>query len=200
MSGLSVVLAGGGTAGHVSPMLALADALLRDDPTTRIVCLGTVEGLESRLVPQRGYRLATIPKVPLPRRVSPELALVPGRLASAVRAAGRVIDDARADVVVGMGGYVATPAYLAARQRGVPIVVHEQNARAGLANKVGAPPKAALQSWIESAIGISPPLAAIRRRALPSGPPGIFADGKWGRWLTCPILLPRRPARGSPAA
>ncbi len=138
MSGLSVVLAGGGTAGHVSPMLAVADALLRDDPATRIVCLGTVEGLEARLVPQRGYRLATIPRVPLPRRVSPELALLPGRLTAAVRAAGRVIDDARADVVVGMGGYVATPAYLAARRRGVPIVVHEQNARAGLANKVGA--------------------------------------------------------------
>jgi UDP-N-acetylglucosamine--N-acetylmuramyl-(pentapeptide) pyrophosphoryl-undecaprenol N-acetylglucosamine transferase len=159
---LSVVLAGGGTAGHVSPMLALADALLRDDPATRLVCLGTAEGLESRLVPQRGYRLATIPKVPLPRRVSPELVLLPARLAAAVRAAGRVIDEARADVVVGMGGYVATPAYLAARRRGVPIVVHEQNARPGLANRVGA--------WLTRHVAVTfagTPLPHARRLGMP---------------------------------
>ncbi len=135
---LSVVLAGGGSAGHVSPMLALADALRRHDPSTSIVCLGTAEGLEARLVPARGYELRTLPKVPLPRRISPALLRVPGRLLGAVRVAEQVLDEARADVLVGMGGYVSTPAYLAARRRKVPIVVHEQNARAGLANKVGA--------------------------------------------------------------
>lgn len=135
---LSVVLAGGGSAGHVSPMLALADALRLRDPDTAIVCLGTREGLESRLVPQRGYELAVIPKVPLPRRPSPDLLRVPGRLLAAIRAAEQTLDSAGADVVVGMGGYVSTPAYLAARRRGIPIVVHEQNARAGIANKVGA--------------------------------------------------------------
>ena len=135
---LSVVLAGGGSAGHVSPMLALADALREQDPGTGIVCLGTAEGLEARLVPARGYELATIPKVPLPRRPSPALLRVPGRLWAAVREADRTLQRAAADVVVGMGGYVSTPAYLAARRRRIPIVVHEQNARAGIANKVGA--------------------------------------------------------------
>lgn len=135
---LSVVLAGGGSAGHVSPMLALADALRRQDSDTRITCLGTAEGLEARLVPQRGYELRTLPKVPLPRKPSLALLRVPGRLAAAIRTAGAVLDDVAADVVVGMGGYVSTPAYLAARRRGIPIVVHEQNARAGIANKVGA--------------------------------------------------------------
>lgn len=135
---LSVVLAGGGTAGHISPMLALADALRRDDPDIGIVCLGTAEGLEARLVPSRGYELRTLPKVPLPRKPTPALLRVPGRLLGAVRTAERVLAEVDADVVVGMGGYVSTPAYLAARRRKVPIVVHEQNARPGLANRLGA--------------------------------------------------------------
>jgi len=134
----SVLLAGGGSAGHVSPMLALADALRRRDPDTTLLALGTAEGLESRLVPARGYRLALVPKVPMPRRPSPALLRLPGALRAAVRAAEEAIDEIDADVVVGMGGYVATPAYLAARRRRVPIVVHEQNTRPGLANRLGA--------------------------------------------------------------
>ena len=135
---MSVVLAGGGTAGHIEPALALADALRRADPELGIVCLGTERGLETRLVPMRGYELALIPPVPLPRKLTPELMHVPGRLNASVAAAGRVLDQARAQVLVGFGGYVATPAYLAARRRHVPIVVHEANARPGLANRIGA--------------------------------------------------------------
>jgi UDP-N-acetylglucosamine--N-acetylmuramyl-(pentapeptide) pyrophosphoryl-undecaprenol N-acetylglucosamine transferase len=135
---MSVVLAGGGTAGHIEPALALADALRRADPRVGITCLGTERGLETRLVPLRGYDLALIPPVPLPRSITPRLLSVPGRMSQAVKAAGRVIDKNRAQVVVGFGGYVATPAYLAARRRHVPIVVHDANVRPGLANKVGA--------------------------------------------------------------
>jgi UDP-N-acetylglucosamine--N-acetylmuramyl-(pentapeptide) pyrophosphoryl-undecaprenol N-acetylglucosamine transferase len=135
---MSVVLAGGGTAGHIEPALALADALRRADPQLGIVCLGTERGLETRLVPLRGYELALIPPVPLPRKLTPELIGVPGRLNSSVSAAARVLEQARAQVLVGFGGYVATPAYLAARRRHVPIVVHEANARPGLANRIGA--------------------------------------------------------------
>ena len=135
---LSVVLAGGGTAGHVEPALALADALRRRDPKTVITALGTATGLEARLVPSRGYDLAEIPRVPLPRRPAPDLLRLPGRVASAVRRTRAHLDRVGADVVVGFGGYVALPAYLAARRRGTPFVVHEANARAGLANRVGA--------------------------------------------------------------
>jgi UDP-N-acetylglucosamine--N-acetylmuramyl-(pentapeptide) pyrophosphoryl-undecaprenol N-acetylglucosamine transferase len=135
---MSVVLAGGGTAGHIEPALAVADALRRMDPRIPLTCLGTERGLETRLVPLRGYDLALIPPVPLPRKPSVELLSVPGRLAHAVRAAGDVLDRTRAQVVVGFGGYVATPAYLAARRRQVPIVVHDANVRAGLANRIGA--------------------------------------------------------------
>lgn len=135
---LAVLLAGGGTAGHVSPLLALADCLRRRDPATRVLALGTAEGLEARLVPQRGYEMATVPRVPMPRRPSLDLLRLPRRLVQAVEAAERAIDAIGADVVVGFGGYVATPAYLAARRRGLPTVVHEQNRRPGLANRLGA--------------------------------------------------------------
>jgi len=134
----SVLLAGGGSAGHVSPLLALADALRRRDPSVRITSLGTEAGLEARLVPARGYDLRLVPKVPMPRRPDVALLRLPGALRSAVAAAGVAIDEAGADVVVGFGGYVSAPAYLAARRRRLPIVIHEQNARAGMANRLGA--------------------------------------------------------------
>ena len=134
---MSVVLAGGGTAGHIEPALALADALRRADPRIRITCLGTERGLETRLVPMRGYDLALIPAVPLPRSVNATLLSVPGRLAGAIGAATAALDRVGAEVVVGFGGYVATPAYLAAKRRGISIVVHEANSRPGLANRIG---------------------------------------------------------------
>lgn len=133
-----VVLAGGGSAGHVEPALALADALRRLDPSVGITALGTATGLEARLVPGRGYDFAEIPRVPLPRSFGPDLLSVPTRVRAAVKQTRAHLDRVGADVVVGFGGYVSLPAYLAARRRKTPIVVHEANARAGLANKVGA--------------------------------------------------------------
>jgi UDP-N-acetylglucosamine--N-acetylmuramyl-(pentapeptide) pyrophosphoryl-undecaprenol N-acetylglucosamine transferase len=141
---LSVVLAGGGTAGHVEPAMAVADALTALDARVRITALGTPRGLETRLVPERGYRLELITPVPLPRKLSADLARLPPRVLRAVRQTRAVLDEVDADVVIGFGGYVALPAYLAARgtlagRRRVPVVIHEANARAGLANRVGAP-------------------------------------------------------------
>lgn len=135
---VSVLLAGGGTAGHVNPLLAVADELRRRHPDATLRVLGTAEGLEARLVPAAGLPLDVVPRVPLPRRPSLDLLRLPGRLRAAVTVAGRAIDEGGAQVVVGFGGYVATPAYLAARRRRVPVVIHEQNARPGLANRLGA--------------------------------------------------------------
>lgn len=134
---LSVVVAGGGSAGHIEPALALADAVRRLEPTARVTALGTERGLDTTLIPARGYPLELIPPVPLPRRPSADLLRLPGRVRGAIRRVREVLGQVDADVVVGFGGYVALPAYLGARGR-VPIVVHEANARAGLANKVGA--------------------------------------------------------------
>jgi UDP-N-acetylglucosamine--N-acetylmuramyl-(pentapeptide) pyrophosphoryl-undecaprenol N-acetylglucosamine transferase len=133
---LRVVVAGGGTAGHVEPALNLADALVASHPGTVVTAVGTAEGLETRLVPARGYQLDLIPRVPLPRRPSADLLTLPGRLRAAVVRCREVFAQRQVDVVVGFGGFVALPAYLAARGR-IPIVIHEANAKAGLANKVG---------------------------------------------------------------
>jgi UDP-N-acetylglucosamine--N-acetylmuramyl-(pentapeptide) pyrophosphoryl-undecaprenol N-acetylglucosamine transferase len=140
---LSVVLAGGGTAGHVEPAMAVADALSALDPQVRITALGTPRGLETRLVPERGYHLELITPVPLPRKPGGDLARLPPRVWRAVRETRAVLDVVDAHVVVGFGGYVALPAYLAARgipriRRRIPVLIHEANARAGLANRVGA--------------------------------------------------------------
>ncbi|MEU7768474.1 undecaprenyldiphospho-muramoylpentapeptide beta-N-acetylglucosaminyltransferase [Nocardia sp. NPDC049190] len=141
---ISVIVAGGGTAGHIEPALAVADALRRLDASIRVTALGTERGLETRLVPERGYPLELIPPVPLPRKPTADLLRLPGRVRAAVARTRAVIDAVEADVIVGFGGYVALPAYLAAgagvlrRRRAVPVVVHEANAKAGIANKVGA--------------------------------------------------------------
>jgi UDP-N-acetylglucosamine--N-acetylmuramyl-(pentapeptide) pyrophosphoryl-undecaprenol N-acetylglucosamine transferase len=172
---MRALLAGGGSAGHVSPLLALADRLVADDPQTEILALGTASGLEARLVPARGYRLAEVPRVPLPRRISPGAARLPADLAAAVRAARAAIDSIRADVVVGFGGYVAAPAYLAARRAGVPIVVHEQNSRPGFANRLGARltpwvavsfPGTPLRGAVRTGLPLRPEIARLDRGAL----------------------------------
>lgn len=133
-----ILLAGGGTAGHTSPLLATAAALQRAEPEVEVTALGTSRGIETRVVPAAGYLLELVPPVPLPRRPGAELLRTPGRVRAARNAALEIVDRIRPDVVVGFGGYVSVPAYLAARKRRVPLVVHEGNALPGMANKLGA--------------------------------------------------------------
>jgi UDP-N-acetylglucosamine--N-acetylmuramyl-(pentapeptide) pyrophosphoryl-undecaprenol N-acetylglucosamine transferase len=115
-----------------------ADAVRRLAPDAEITALGTERGLDTVLIPARGYPLELIPPVPLPRRLNRALLAAPGRLRAAVRAASAVLEHARAEIVVGFGGYVAMPAYLAARRRHIPFAIHEANARPGVANRVAA--------------------------------------------------------------
>ena len=133
---LSVVVAGGGTAGHIEPALAVAEALVEKHGAT-VTALGTPRGLERDLVPARGFDLQLIDPVPVPRRPNLDLLKLPFRVVGAVRQARRILRDVDADVLIGFGGYVAAPAYLAARSLGIPFLVHEANARAGMANKLG---------------------------------------------------------------
>ncbi len=138
MSGpVRIVMAGGGTAGHTSPLIATAEQL-RHLAEVDILCIGTPKGLESRVIPEAGLELAMIPPVPLPRRPSIDLLRVPTRLGSAVSQARALLRGHRAQVVVGFGGYVSLPVYLAARRERLPLVVHEANAVAGLANRIAA--------------------------------------------------------------
>ncbi|MEH3034199.1 MAG: UDP-N-acetylglucosamine--N-acetylmuramyl-(pentapeptide) pyrophosphoryl-undecaprenol N-acetylglucosamine transferase [Aeromicrobium erythreum] len=108
------------------------------DAGHEVVCLGTPRGLEVDLVPAAGFPLELVPPVPLPRRPGRAMLQVPSRLRGAVKATGEVFDRVRPDVVAGFGGYVSVPAYLVARRRRTPLVVHEGNALPGIANKLGA--------------------------------------------------------------
>jgi len=135
---MRILLAGGGSAGHTSPLIATADALLRKASDVDITCLGTARGLETRVIPDAGYRLELIPPVPLPRRVSLDLARVPGRLRGAVSATRAIVERVEPDVIVGFGGYVCMPAYVVARRKKLPLVIHEGNALPGVANRFGA--------------------------------------------------------------
>jgi UDP-N-acetylglucosamine--N-acetylmuramyl-(pentapeptide) pyrophosphoryl-undecaprenol N-acetylglucosamine transferase len=122
----------------VNPLLATADRLRDRDPGSTVLVLGTAEGLEARLVPERGYELLTIPRTPFPRRPNGDLLRFPGRWRATISAARRHIRERDVDVVVGFGGYASAPAYRAARREYVPIALHEANARPGLANRLGA--------------------------------------------------------------
>ncbi|MBS1675143.1 MAG: undecaprenyldiphospho-muramoylpentapeptide beta-N-acetylglucosaminyltransferase [Actinobacteria bacterium] len=138
------LLAGGGTAGHVNPLLAVADGLRARDPQAQVLVLGTREGLEARLVPQRGYELLTVEKVPFPRRPNGAALAFPVRFPRAVRRVRGFIRKHGVDVVIGFGGYAAAPAYVAARRERIPFIVHEANARPGMANVLGARTAAAV--------------------------------------------------------
>ena len=133
---LSFVLAGGGTAGHVNPLLSTALALRERGCAVRAV--GTSEGLEADLVPEAGVELSTIVRVPFPRRPDMDMLRFPVRYRRAVAQATEILGKAGADAVIGFGGYASTPVYRAAKALGVPVVVHEQNAKPGLANRYGA--------------------------------------------------------------
>ena len=132
------LLAGGGTASHVNPLLAVADRLVEREPDATVLVLGTKEGLEARLVPERGYELLTIDRLPFPRRPNAAALRFPGRIRSTVDQVRAIIRDRGVDVVVGFGGYVAAPAYLAARAEKTPLAIHEANAKPGIANRLGA--------------------------------------------------------------
>ena len=132
------LLAGGGTAGHVNPLLALAEEIRRIEPTSKIVVVGTTEGLESSLVPERGFRLEIIDRLPFPRKISAYAVTFPLRYRSAVAKICQLIVSEKIDVLVGFGGYVSAPAYDAAKKLKLPFVIHEANALPGLANRRAA--------------------------------------------------------------
>ena len=129
------IVAGGGTAGHIEPALAVADAIIERHPQSTCEFLGTDGGLEKLFVPKRGYQLRTIPKVTLPRNASITSLLFPVRLLRAIITTFSEIRGASA--LIGFGGYVSAPAYLAALIQRIPIVIHEANAKPGWANRMG---------------------------------------------------------------
>ena len=131
------LLAGGGTGGHVNPLLALAERIRTNEPDAVVLALGTKEGLETKLVPMRGFELLTVERLPFPRKPGRYALTFPLRFAKAIREVREIIKNRNVDVVVGFGGYASAPAYLAAKRSHIPYVIHEANALPGMANKLG---------------------------------------------------------------
>ncbi|MGH2691930.1 MAG: undecaprenyldiphospho-muramoylpentapeptide beta-N-acetylglucosaminyltransferase [Actinomycetota bacterium] len=132
---MRIVIGTGGTAGHIFPALATG-IRLRDRYGAEVVFAGTTSGQEATLVPKVGFRFESIEATPFHRRASLRTVLAP---ITALRAAGEARRFVRgADAVLGMGGYVSVPVSLAARREHVPLIVHEQNAVLGLANRLAA--------------------------------------------------------------
>ena len=131
------LIAAGGTAGHVAPSLAVAEALQRRG--AHVTFAGSPDRIEARLVPEAGYELDTFRISGLPRRPSPELARALLLAARAPRACARILKARRPDVVLGGGGYVAGPMVFAAARRKIPTALMEADAHLGLANRLAAP-------------------------------------------------------------
>ena len=129
-----IIFAGAGTAGHVEPALAVATLLRDKKPDIEAVFLGTAGGVENTLVPASNFPLFLIDKTPFPRRLNGDLIKWPLRFRRTFRQTRAFLEGA--DLVVGFGGYVAAPAYLAARRAKIPILAHEANAKMGMANKL----------------------------------------------------------------
>ena len=133
---MKIFFAGGGTAGHIEPALAIARLWREKHPTDSLEFIGTASGLENKLVPAANFKLHHIAKVVLPRKISLSVIMAPFALFDSFKSSRQILK--RADLLIGFGGYVSAPAYLAARSLGIPFVVHEANAKAGFANRLGA--------------------------------------------------------------
>lgn len=146
----TIVFAGGGTAGHIEPALAVAKSWRETHPADKILFLGTKSGLENSLVPAQGFTLLLIPKVAISRKPSISWLKIPIDLLQSIRASYAIVKSA--DLLIGFGGYVSAPAYLSARIARTPTLVHEANATPGWANRLGArmTPYVAVANPIES--------------------------------------------------
>jgi UDP-N-acetylglucosamine--N-acetylmuramyl-(pentapeptide) pyrophosphoryl-undecaprenol N-acetylglucosamine transferase len=132
-----ILFAGGGTAGHVEPALAVAQWLRNEKPNWEYEFVGTKQGLENKLVPAAGFSLLHISKVVLPRQLTPETFVLPIKIFIATWQAIKLCK--KFDLVIGFGGYACPPIYLAAAILRKPIFIHEANAVPGWANRLGAP-------------------------------------------------------------
>jgi UDP-N-acetylglucosamine--N-acetylmuramyl-(pentapeptide) pyrophosphoryl-undecaprenol N-acetylglucosamine transferase len=133
---MNIVIAGGGTGGHLFPGVAIAQEFLRLDPAARILFMGTETGLESRVLPALGFELSTLPVRGFKGKgMGQKLAALLAVPRSFVRAAACLRLN-RADLVIGLGGYISFPGIIAAKALGIPAVIHEQNSVPGLSNRM----------------------------------------------------------------
>jgi UDP-N-acetylglucosamine--N-acetylmuramyl-(pentapeptide) pyrophosphoryl-undecaprenol N-acetylglucosamine transferase len=141
---MRLLIAGGGTGGHLFPALAVARAFRAEEPDGALLLVGRTGGPEERLVPEAGFDLETVRIRDLDRDAVGKNVVLPALVPAGLWAGLRILDRFRPDVVLGMGGYVMAPAVAAARLRRVPYVLHEKDVRPGLATRLFASRAAAV--------------------------------------------------------
>jgi UDP-N-acetylglucosamine--N-acetylmuramyl-(pentapeptide) pyrophosphoryl-undecaprenol N-acetylglucosamine transferase len=138
MKPLKLVIAGGGTSGHINPALAIADQVRLDHPDAQIWFCGTARGLESELVPRAGYEFIPIRARGLPNRLNREFMAAVADFLAGRAECRKLLRKIRPDAVVGTGGYVCSPLVSAAARLKIPVLLHEQNAWPGRSNRLMA--------------------------------------------------------------
>jgi UDP-N-acetylglucosamine--N-acetylmuramyl-(pentapeptide) pyrophosphoryl-undecaprenol N-acetylglucosamine transferase len=133
---MRVILAGGGTGGHIYPAITIAREFLRRDPQTEILFIGGKRGLESDIIPKEGFKLVTLNLAGIPRQVSPKVFTALWLAAKGMGETFKIVREFKPDFVVGTGGYVCGPMVLAATIQGIPTAIQEQNAFPGLTNRI----------------------------------------------------------------
>jgi UDP-N-acetylglucosamine--N-acetylmuramyl-(pentapeptide) pyrophosphoryl-undecaprenol N-acetylglucosamine transferase len=133
---MRVILAGGGTGGHIYPAVTIAKEFQRRDPQTEILFVGGKRGLESDIIPKEGFRLVTLNLTGIPRKISLKVFTALWLAAKGMGETFKIIREFKPDLVVGTGGYVCGPMVLAATLCGVPAAIQEQNAFPGLTNRI----------------------------------------------------------------
>ena len=168
--GLSIVIAAGGTGGHIYPGLALAGALRKLAPDARLSFVGTRRGLEGRLIPEAGHALHLVDMIPFARNIGPRRFLLPAYAGRAAVQARRILQREHADVAVGMGGYASIPLIAGARLARVPSLIHESGAVAGRANRVAARLTRNVATAFDMKAGDFPAGVSTRTVGMPLGP------------------------------
>lgn len=133
---MRVLLAGGGTAGHINPAISIADTIRKYEPDSEFLFVGTKSGMESVLVPKAGYEIDFVEVSGFKRSLTPKNAMSVLKAAKACGKCRRIIKSFRPDVVIGTGGYVSGPLLFAASLMKIPTLIHEQNVFAGLTSKM----------------------------------------------------------------
>ena len=131
-----VILAGGKTGGHVFPAIAMAKEFKRRFPRSKVVFVGTKDGLESKIVPKQGFKLVFIQARGLKRRASPANLMLPYYVLKSLYQSLRILNEERPDLVVGTGGYVSFPVVFSAGLKNIPTLIQEQNSYPGVSTRL----------------------------------------------------------------
>lgn len=132
----TIVLTGGGTAGHVMPHLALLPYLKKD--FDNIYYIGSVGGMEKSIIQKTGIPYFSVPCAKLARSFTLKNLKIPFTLFSGIKKSGKILDELKPDVIFSKGGYVSLPVVIAAKKRNIPVIAHESDFSIGLANRIAA--------------------------------------------------------------